>query len=90
MRCPGKLSGAGLDVTDPEPLPPDHRLWKLPTAVITPHISGFYHLKETHERIVRIFAENLKRFSAGEPLKNQVDFATGYKRTEGERQGSEQ
>ncbi len=86
----GKLSGTGLDVTDPEPLPPDHRLWKLPTAVITPHISGFYHLKETHERIVRIFAENLKRFSVGEPLKNQVDFSTGYKRTEGERQGSEQ
>lgn len=77
----GKLSGAGLDVTDPEPLPPDHRLWRIPTAVITPHVSGFYHLKETHERIVRIFAENLKRFFAGEPLKNQIDFSTGYRKT---------
>ncbi len=77
----GKLSGAGLDVTDPEPLPPEHRLWRIPTAVITPHVSGFYHLKETHERIVQIFAENLKRFFAGEPLKNQIDFSTGYRKT---------
>lgn len=76
----GKLSGAGLDVTEPEPLPRGHRLWKIPTAVVTPHISGFYHLKETHERIVRIFAENLERFRKGEPLKNQVDFATGYRK----------
>lgn len=76
----GKLSGAGLDVTEPEPLPPDHRLWRIPTAVVTPHISGFYHLKETHERIVGIFAENLKRFFAGLPLKNQVDFSTGYRK----------
>ncbi len=76
----GKLSGAGLDVTDPEPLPPEHRLWKLPTAVITPHISGFYHLRETHERILGVCAENLRRFLAGEPLRNQVDFATGYRK----------
>lgn len=76
----GKLSGAGLDVTDPEPLPKGHRLWQIPTAIVTPHISGYYHLKETHERIVRIFEENLKRFFAGEPLKNQVDFSTGYRK----------
>ena len=44
----GHLSGAGVDVTDPEPLPPTHRLWNIPTAVVTPHISGFYHLRETH------------------------------------------
>ena len=77
----GKLAGAGLDVTDPEPLPPEHRLWRIPTAVITPHISGYYHLKETHERILRIFAENLERFVKGEPLVNQVDFQTGYRKT---------
>lgn len=76
----GKLAGAGLDVTDPEPLPADHRLWRIPTAVVTPHVSGFYHLKETHRRIVKIMAENLKRFFAGEPLKNQVDFSTGYRK----------
>ncbi len=76
----GKLAGAGLDVTEPEPLPPDHRLWRIPTAVITPHVSGFYHLRETHTRILKIFAENLRRFRAGEPLKNQVDFSTGYRK----------
>lgn len=74
----GALAGAGLDVTQPEPLPQGHRLWKIPTAVVTPHISGFYHLKETHTRIVDIFAQNLARFLKGEPLKNQVDFTTGY------------
>ncbi len=77
----GKLSGAGLDVTDPEPLPPEHRLWKLPTAVITPHVSGFYHLKETHDRNVGNIAENIGHFCKEDPLKNQIDFSTGYKRT---------
>ena len=76
----GHLSGAGVDVTDPEPLPPTHRLWNVPTAVVTPHISGFYHLRETHERIVGIFLENLRHFQAGEPLRNLVDFATGYRK----------
>lgn len=76
----GHLSGAGVDVTDPEPLPPTHRLWNIPTAVVTPHISGFYHLRETHERIVGIFLENLRHFQAGEPLRNLVDFVTGYRK----------
>lgn len=76
----GHLSGAGVDVTDPEPLPPTHRLWNILTAVVTPHISGFYHLRETHERIVGIFLENLRHFQAGEPLRNLVDFATGYRK----------
>lgn len=76
----GHLSGAGVDVTDPEPLPPTHRLWNIPTAVVTPHISGFYYLRETHERIVGIFLENLRHFQAGEPLRNLVDFATGYRK----------
>lgn len=76
----GRLAGAGLDVTDPEPLPPEHRLWRIPTAVVTPHISGFYHLRQTHQRIVGIFVENIKRFQAGQPLRNQVDFSTGYRR----------
>jgi len=76
----GKLLGAGLDVTNPEPLPKGHRLWQIPTAVVTPHISGYYHLQETHERIVRIFAENLKKFFKGEELKNSIDFSTGYRK----------
>ena len=76
----GHMAGAGLDVTDPEPLPPTHRLWQIPTAVVTPHISGFYHLKATHDRVVEILVENLKHFYAGEPLRNQVDFSTGYRK----------
>lgn len=76
----GHLSGAGVDVTDPEPLPAEHKLWRIPTAVVTPHISGYYHLRETHERIVRIFVENLEHFRKGEPLRNQVDFSTGYRK----------
>ncbi|MGX8701023.1 D-2-hydroxyacid dehydrogenase [Caproiciproducens sp.] len=75
----GCLFGAGLDVTDPEPLPEGHRLWDIPGAVVTPHISGFYHLQETLERVVRIAAENLKHYANGEPLDNTVDFATGYR-----------
>ena len=65
---------------EPEPLPENSRLWKIDTAVITPHVSGGYHLHETHERIVGICAENLRRFLAGEQLKNTVDFTTGYRK----------
>ena len=74
----GKIAGAALDVTDPEPLPADHPLWKAPNAIITPHISGGYALPETLQQIAEIFAENLKRFQAGEPLRNVVDLETGY------------
>lgn len=76
----GQLGGAGLDVTDPEPLPEHHRLWGMENALITPHVSGGYHLDETRERIVGIFTENLKRFLAGEALLNHVDFTTGYRK----------
>lgn len=76
----GRLGGAGLDVTEPEPLPAGHRLWQIPTAVVTPHVSGGYHLPETHQRIVNIFAENLRRFLDGKPLINVVDPGTGYRR----------
>lgn len=76
----GQLGGAGLDVTDPEPLPPDHRLWEIPNAVITPHISGFYHLPETLERIIQISASNLQAFAQGKPLRNIIDFSTGYRK----------
>ena len=74
----GKIAGTALDVTDPEPLPADHPLWKAPNAIITPHISGGYALPETLQQIAEIFAENLKRFQAGEPLRNVVDLETGY------------
>jgi len=76
----GHLAGAAVDVTNPEPLPQGHPLWTAKNALITPHISGFYHLPETFERIVRIAAENLAHLQAGEPLRNTVDFQTGYRK----------
>ena len=75
----GHLAGAALDVTDPEPLPPSDPLWQTPGIYITPHISGGYHLQATHDYIVRIAADNLKRYLAGDPLENIVDLMTGYK-----------
>ena len=74
----GKIAGAALDVTDPEPLPADHPLWSALGALITPHISGGYSLPETLAQICDIFAENLERFRKGEPLRNVVDMGTGY------------
>ena len=75
----GHLAGAGLDVTEPEPLPKDHPLWDAKNLVLTPHVSGWYHLPETHERILGIAAENLNAFLAGTPLRNQIDLKTGRK-----------
>ena len=75
----GHLAGAALDVTDPEPLPPSDPLWQTPGIYITPHISGGYHLQATHDYIVRIAADNLKRYLTGDPLENIVDLMTGYK-----------
>ena len=74
----GLLLGAGLDVTDPEPLPADHPLWGEPGAIITPHNSGKFSLSKTLDNIVDIFAHNLKRYAAGQPLDNQMDRRTQY------------
>ncbi len=76
----GHLLGAGLDVTDPEPLPPNHPLWTIKNAVITPHISGLFHLQETLDRIIQISTRNFSRFLAGNSLENQVDYKTGYRK----------
>ena len=76
----GKLYAASLDVTDPEPLPSDHRMWKIENALITPHISGFFHLRKTYENIVDIFIENLSRFLDGKELENIIDMDTGYRK----------
>lgn len=74
----GQIAGAALDVTDPEPLPEDHRLWRLKNAIITPHISGGFSLPETFERIVRISADNLDAYMNGKKLRNIVDRSEGY------------
>jgi D-2-hydroxyacid dehydrogenase (NADP+) len=72
----GRLSGAGLDVTDPEPLPPDHELWTLPNVIITPHMS--WMTDRGFERGWLVIRENLRRYINGEPLLNVVDLRRGY------------
>jgi phosphoglycerate dehydrogenase-like enzyme len=70
------LAGAGLDVTDPEPLPSNHPIWKFENVVITPHIAGASDVAIT--RVVELLRENILRFAAGEPLLNVVDKDKGY------------
>ena len=75
----GVIAGAALDVTDPEPLPAGHRLWKMENAVITPHVAGGTWMKETGQYIMKLNLENARRFVKGEALESQVDYKTGYR-----------
>jgi phosphoglycerate dehydrogenase-like enzyme len=72
----GRLGGAALDVTDPEPLPDGHPLWSLPNAIVTPHVAN------TPEMAVPVLSrrvtENLRRWMAGEELLGLVDPVAGY------------
>lgn len=72
----GPLAGAGLDVTNPEPLPDDHELWKLPNVIITPHIAGVSQF--SWPRTEAVFVENVRRYVEGLPLINQVDKVAGF------------
>ncbi len=72
----GKLAGAGLDVVDPEPLPADSPLWRLPNVIITPHISA--NTSVTEQQRMALLRENLRRYTAGEPLLAVVDVSHGY------------
>lgn len=72
----GRLGGAGLDVTDPEPLPGDSPLWDLPNVIITGHTSGSSPVY--WERASIIIAENIRRWQSGETLINEVDSVRGY------------
>jgi len=72
----GRLGAALLDVTDPEPLPPDHPLWSMENVIITPHYSGGHPGYD--RRAAAIFLDNLRRYIAGEPLRNVVDKREGY------------
>jgi phosphoglycerate dehydrogenase-like enzyme len=71
-----RIGGAGLDVTDPEPLPPDHELWTLPNSLITPHVGN------TPEMAVPLLAQriiaNVRRFGNDEELIGLVDVDAGY------------
>lgn len=66
----GRLGGAYLDVTDPEPLPPEHPLWSTPNCYITPHTAG--GRLDQDEAIVRHFLKNLAAFTRGEPMVDRV------------------
>lgn len=70
------IGGAALDVFEHEPLAPDSPLWLLPNVVITPHMAGF---RPDHwDAVTDLFADNLRRFESGQPLRNIVNKEAGY------------
>ncbi|MEM9181693.1 MAG: D-2-hydroxyacid dehydrogenase [Pseudomonadota bacterium] len=71
----GQISGAALDVTDPEPLPPNHPLWQMENVLITPHVAARGGSLARHMILLK---ENLRRFAAGDALLNVVDPRLGY------------
>jgi phosphoglycerate dehydrogenase-like enzyme len=72
----GRLSGAALDVTEREPLPPESPLWMAPNLLLSPHIAGDSALYD--QRAADLFVENLRRYLHGRPLLNRFDPARGY------------
>ncbi|MDT4763045.1 D-2-hydroxyacid dehydrogenase [Sphaerochaeta sp. PS] len=72
----GKLGGAGFDATEPEPLPPENKLWSLPNVLITPHSSGLS--PRGPSKMFSIFADNLKHYLTDKNMKNIVDFERKY------------
>jgi phosphoglycerate dehydrogenase-like enzyme len=73
-----KIGGAFLDVTTPEPLPPENELWGLDNAQISMHLSGPSSHGKMFARSVERFLANLERYHKGEPLEPQVNYALGY------------
>ena len=71
-----RIAGAGLDVTVPEPLPKDNRLWDFDNVILSPHISG--GMEDYMLRATELFCENLKRYIAGKRLLNVIDKKKGY------------
>jgi len=72
----GRLRGAALDVFEHEPLPAESPLWARTDVLVTPHVSGFH--PDHWDTVLATFTENLRRFSAGQPLANSVDKKAGY------------
>ena len=72
----GSIAGAGLDVTDPEPLPKGHPLWTTPRVIITPHTAG--RSDKGRDRLYLMVKENLRRYVSGEPMLSVVDIERGY------------
>jgi len=72
----GRLAGAGLDVTEIEPLPPTSKLWELPNVIVTPHVGAQAARRESD--VTDFFCQNLRRYLAGSPLLNLVDKDLGF------------
>ncbi|MBN1937509.1 MAG: D-2-hydroxyacid dehydrogenase [Anaerolineae bacterium] len=72
----GWIAGAGLDVFEQEPLPADSPLWATPNMIVTAHYAG--RTPHYEERAIEIFLDNLRRYTAGQPLRNVVDKKLGY------------
>lgn len=72
----GRIGGAALDVTDPEPLPDDHPLWSVENVIITPHIANTWDMALPD--LAELVARNVAKFSSGAPLEGLVDVAAGY------------
>jgi len=70
------IAGAGLDVTDPEPLPKGHPLWSMPRVIITPHTAG--RSDKGRDRLYLMVKENIRRYVNGEPMLSVVDIEKGY------------
>lgn len=73
-----RLFGAALDVVVPEPLPPEHPLWNTKHLLLTPHCSGDMALGWTCDRNVEMFCDDLRRYTAGQPLRYLADRRRGY------------
>jgi len=72
----GWIAGAGLDVAETEPLPSNNPLYSMPNVILTPHVAGLSVHYE--RRLAELFAENLRRYRAKEPLNNLFDPTRGY------------
>jgi phosphoglycerate dehydrogenase-like enzyme len=72
----GRIAGAALDVFEIEPLPAESPLWRMPNVLVSPHRAGDHDGWQTD--VIELFADNLRRFLAGEPLRNVVDVELGY------------
>lgn len=71
-----QTTSAGVDVTDPEPLPPGDALWGFSNAIITPHVAS--EAKASDDRRLAVISDNIGRFARGEPLTHIVDKSVGY------------
>ena len=72
----GHLAGAGLDVTDPEPLPESSELWTLPNVILTPHVGG--QSATRIDDMTQFFCDNLRRYQLGERMRNLIDKRLGF------------